>query len=648
MTQQYGYAGKILRVDLSSGKINTVPTSDYADRFLGGRGFAAKIYWDEVPANVKAFDPENLMIFVTGPLAGFSGLSGSRWQVCGKAPAMYPEEFSYCNLGGRWGWQLKCAGYDALVVAGKSEKPVYLFIQDDLVEIKDASALWGKSTVETREILKDELGSSFAVVACGPAGENLVSYAIILADNDASGSSGFGAVMGSKKLKAIAVSGRGKVTAAKPERLSEVKKYIRQLLWKGPNYQRDIAKPEAHIEVVSGQRIKLDLCPGCAGFDGRIIVESRDGTKRGKSLCGSSLFYLDKSTKYYGEQTEVTFYVNRLCDEYGIDALAIESMMKWLQRCRHTGILTDENTGIPLTKIGSWEYMEALVRKTSLRDGFGDVLAQGIQRAATSLGPKAEELVSDYVSKAGHLLSYCPRTFPVHALLYAMEPRQAVNQLHEMGLVLFQWVNWANNPEYSYLSSDVFRKIAARFWGSELAADFSTYDGKALAAACIQDREYAKECLILCDFTWPVTHTMTGNHVGDPSIDSQMLAAVTGRDIDEKGLYHIGERVFNLQRAIHIREGHKGRASDTLPEALFTTPLKGNEMNPKAQAPGKNGEITSRIGMVVNRAEFERMKSEYYQLRGWDVASGLQTVKRLKELDLPEVADELWRKGLAL
>jgi len=193
VTGQYAYAGKILRVDLSSGKITSVPTAEYADRFLGGRGIAAKIYWDEVPANVKAFDPENRIIFVTGPLAGIGGLSGSRWQVCGKAPAMYPEEFSYCNLGGRWGWQLKCAGYDALVIVGKSEKPVYLFIQDDKVEIRDASSLWGKSTVETRETLKSEFGSNFAVVACGPAGENLVSYAIILADNDASGSSGFGA-----------------------------------------------------------------------------------------------------------------------------------------------------------------------------------------------------------------------------------------------------------------------------------------------------------------------------------------------------------------------------------------------------------------------------------------------------------------------
>jgi aldehyde:ferredoxin oxidoreductase len=351
--------------------------------------------------------------------------------------------------------------------------------------------------------------------------------------------------------------------------------------------------------------------------------------------------------KYYGEPNEVPFYVNRLCDEYGVDALAIESMMKWLSRCRHTEILTDENTGIPLSKIGSLEYMEVLIRKLSLREGFGDVLAQGIQRAAATVGQGAEELVGDYVSKAGHLMSYCPRTFPVHGLLYALEPRQAVNQLHEMGLVLFQWVNWANGIEGAYLSSDVFRKIGARFWGSELAADFSTYDGKALAAARIQDREYAKESLILCDFAWPVTHQLGGDHVGDPSIDSRMLSAVTGREVDEEGLYLIGERVMNVQRAIQVREGHKGRESDTLPDALFTMPLKGNPMNPDVQAPGKDGEITSRLGIVVDRGEFERMKGDYYELRGWDTATGMQTIKKLKELELPEIAQELGSKGLA-
>ncbi len=642
-----------------------MPTMDYAEGFLGGRGIAAKIYWDEVPRDINAFDPENRMIFVTGPLAGFSGLSGSRWQVCGKAPAMTPQQFSYSNFGGRWGVQLKFAGFDGMVIQGRSDKPVYLFIQDDVAEIRDASALWGKSTVETREILKRELGSTVAVVACGPAGENLVTYAIMLADNDASGSSGFGAVMGSKNLKAIAVRGRGKVTAADPDRLKELRQYVRRLS------VRDIPRATAigqaatetaerqdsaasqsivdlHFEVVPGQKAKLDLCLGCIGHGGRIVVESRDGKTRGKSYCGSALFYIGRAQRFYGEQNEVPFYANRLCDDYGVDALSVMSIIMWLSRCRHAGLLTDENTGIPLSKIGSLEYIETLVKRMSLREGFGDALAQGIERAAEIAGGGTKELITDFMSKAGHHLTYCPRMFPAHGLLYAMEPRQAINQLHEMGVTLFQFLNWAGRLESAYLSSDVFRRIAARFWGSELAVDFSTYDGKALAAARIQDREYAKESLVLCDFAWPILHTALGDHVGDPALENRILSAITGREVDEEGLYRIGERVFNLQRAIHVREGHNGRESDQIPESLYSIPLKGDEMNPECLAPGKDGEIISRKGAVVDREKFEKMKDEYYQLRGWDVATGLQTRTKLEELGLQEVAQDLEQRGLII
>jgi aldehyde:ferredoxin oxidoreductase len=668
MTGRHGYAGRILKVDLSSGAVAEVPTWDYADRFLGGTGIAAKIYWDEVPPGISAFDPDNRLILMTGPLAGFSGLSGSRWLVSGKAPAMDPEQFSYSNLGGRWGAQLKFAGYDGMVVHGRSEKPAYIFVRDGTAEVRDASGLWGKTTIEARDILKQELGSTVAVVACGPAGENLVAYATILADNDASGSSGFGAVMGSKRLKAIVVAGRGRISAADPDRLKELRRYVRQLSNKDLPRATSIghAAPESeetaeaqapagtgpkdivamHFEVVSGQKAKLDLCLGCIGHGGRIVVESRDGKARGKSYCGSCLFYINRATRFYGKETEVPFYANRLCDAYGIDALSIMSMIMWLSRCRHAGVLTDESTGIPLSKIGSWEYIEALVKKTSLREGFGDALAQGIGRAAQVVGGEAPDLITDFMSRAGHHLTYCPRMFPAHGLLYAMEPRQAIGQLHEMGVALFQFVNWASGFEGSYLSSEVFRKIAARFWGGELAVDFSTYDGKALAAARIQEREYAKESLILCDFAWPILHTAGGDHVGDPAVESDILSAVTGDDVDEEGLYRIGERVFNLHRAIHIREGHDGRRGDRIPEALYTMPLKGDEMNPECLAPGKNGEVVSRKGAVVDRDAFEKMKDEYYELRGWDVATGLQTTTKLNELSLPDVARDLEQKGL--
>ena len=169
MDKQHGYAGKILRVNLSTGDVGTVSTGNYFDRFLGGRGIALKIYWDEVIPQIDAFDPENCLIFMTGPLCGVPGFAGSRWQVCGKSPIL--NQFSYANLGGAWGARLKSAGYDGLVLNGKADSLVYLSINNETVELKDASHLKGKGAIETREILKDELGDSFCVVATGAAGE---------------------------------------------------------------------------------------------------------------------------------------------------------------------------------------------------------------------------------------------------------------------------------------------------------------------------------------------------------------------------------------------------------------------------------------------------------------------------------------------
>ena len=229
MDKGCGYAGKILRVDLSSGNISDFSTNSYADSFVGGRGIAAKIYWDEVPPDTRAFDPENRLIFSTGPLAGVAGLVGSRWQVCGKSPATNPEVFCYSNLGGSWGAKLKFAGYDGIAVQGESETPVYLFVNEGNAELKDASHLWGKGAVEASEIIKSELGDSTGVVATGIAGENEVILASVLADDDSSGSSGFGAVMGCKKLKAIAVRGKGKIAVADRDRLIELRKYIRKM-----------------------------------------------------------------------------------------------------------------------------------------------------------------------------------------------------------------------------------------------------------------------------------------------------------------------------------------------------------------------------------------------------------------------------------
>jgi len=640
MAGKYGYAGKILRVDLSSGKTTTVPTRDYADRFLGGRGIAAKIYWDEVSPEVKALEPDNRLIFITGPLAGISpGVGAVRWLVCGKSPVTTPEQFSYCNLGGSWGTELKFAGYDGIVVHGKSQRPAYIYIKEDSVEIRDASTLWGKSTLETREILKQQLGNQTRVVATGPAGEHMSTIATVLADNDASGSSGFGAVMGSKNLKAIAVRGSGKITTAGRDKLTELTRHIRAMRRTSPQGESIWGRS------VTPDKKKLDICRGCSLGCERNVYESKEGRK-GKFICGQVGFYSGRAARYYGEKDwqEIPFQAAMLANDYGLDVFAIGPMMAWLSRCNRAGILTDENTGILLSQMGSIEFLETLLRKLSFREGFGDVLADGIIRASELVGKDSDKLITDYLTKGEQGLAYDPRYFITTGLLYAMEPRLPIQQLHETSRLVLGWLSWVNKSGRAYLSTDVCRTIAKKFWGTELAFDLSTYEGKALTAINIQNREYVKECLIFCDWIFPImTVEFSEDHVGDPSLESQIVSAALGEEIDEKGLYKIGERVVNLQRAIITREA---RGSDTIADFHFTVPQRDDPMNPRGIAPGKDGEIIIRKGAILDRAKFEEMKQEYYQFRGWDSVSGLQTRAKLEELNLKDIADGLEKQKL--
>jgi aldehyde:ferredoxin oxidoreductase len=397
--------------------------------------------------------------------------------------------------------------------------------------------------------------------------------------------------------------------------------------------------------------MKKQVCYGCSGNGcWRETYEASDGTK-GKYMCGSSMFYQGLAYKYYGEPNEVPFLATKLCDDYGLDAFGIATSITWLRRCRRAGILTEEGTGIPISEKGSLDFIQTLVKKISLRDGFGDTLARGVFRAADAVGKGSKELIqgmiTDYAIKAEEPPGGDPRLFAPIALFHAMEPRVARYQYAETIRPLSAWLAWVRGDEDAYVTSEVWRRVAREFLGGEMAADFSTYDGKALAAKMVQDRESAIASLILCIYVWPImTVRNSETHVGDPALESRLLSAATGREVDEEGLRRMGEVIFNLERAIRVREGHCGRESDVLPEPYFTDPLVTNVQNAECLVPGKDGEVISRKGEVVDRDEFERMKDEYYQLRGWDVATGLQTRSKLEELGLGEVAEDLEQRKL--
>jgi aldehyde:ferredoxin oxidoreductase len=636
MTQQYGYAGRILRVDLSSGRVADIPTSIYSEHFLGGRGIAARIYWEEVPPGIDSTNPENRLIFMTGPVCGVPGFA-SRFQICGKAIAT--NKFSYCNLGGSWGAYLKRAGYDGVVVHGKADKPVYICIDEDTVSIKDASHFKGMGGFDAEKAIKREIGESVRVLTVGPAGENMVSFATFLASDNSVGAGGLAGVMGFKNLKAIAVRGNRRVEIASPDKVAKLRSRVREM---HPKFIESLLLAGL---ITPASRFKKSVCHACPTGCVRATYGKPDGEER-KFMCQAALFYETRAQRYYGD-TEVALKATELCDNYGLDTRATETMIMWLSRCRYEGILTEEETGIPLTRIGSYEFIETLVRKIALREGIGDLLAKGTHKAAVTLGDKAKSLIKDYMTKTGDNEIYGARQYITTGIFYAVEPRFPIHQLHEISIPVMLWASRAQGVREIPATSEAIRILGKKFWGSEIAADFSTYEGKALAAAKVEDREYAKESLILCDLFWPIYFThATPDKVGDPTLESQICAAVTGRDIDEQGLCKIGERVLNLQRAILAREGHRGREHDVIDEYNFTMPLKGDFGNPDCIVPGKDGEVFSRKGMVVDRKEFEAMKDEFYRIRGWDIATGLQTRTKLEELGLSDVARRLEVEGL--
>ena len=631
-----GYAGEILVVDLSTQKISTLSTADYADRFLGGKGIAARIYWEMVPPQTKAFDPENCFICVSGPIAGFTGLASNRWLACAKSAAGDPETFSWGNLGGRWGNKLKQAGYDGIIVRGKSEKPVYLYIRDGKTEIRDASHLWGKNAFQASDKLKKELGKGVSILTIGQAAENLVVFATLLADEGASGSGGMGSVMGSKSLKAVVVAGNNKPMAADPDTLNQLANRFHEMT-RGPHGLFPWNIPG---------RTRQQPCTGCGvGCPRQSYVENG---RRYKLFCQQVDVYRRPALKYYDGWNDVILQATRLCDGYGLDCSVTQAMIEWLIRCQREGILTDNGTDLPMSKIGSIEFIEALTQKIAYREGFGKLLAGGTIKAAETLGERAMELVGySVMNRTNEVKDYDPRLILHNAIPLATEPRKPVQPNHEAINLLFMWLNWAGLADETELSADYTRQITTKYWGSTEAGDYTSYSGKALAAKKIQDRSYALESLILCNSRWPRIFAQPGDsQIGGPALASRIFSAVTGRELDETEMERIGERIFNQQRAVMIREGWGGRDGDRLLGYYHDEPLEYLRYNRECQVIGKDSVLTSRKGEVVKQEEFEKMKSEYYQLRGWDVKSGLQTKNKLEELQLEDVAIDLETRGL--
>ncbi len=634
----YGWCGRILKVDLTNSAITELDTMDYAERFLGGRGIATRIYWEHVSPETRAFDPENYMTLMSGPLGATGAQGASRFEVVSKSPMLLPEGFCYGNLGGFFAPALKKAGYDGVVVTGRAERPSYIWINDGRSEIRDASSLWGKGVYEVREIFQQWHGKKVHFVTTGVAGENRCRTATLMTDHEGSATGGFGAVMGSKNLKAIAVVGTGRPSVARQEELPDL---IRRSIDLSKRGTLRMPLPKEQIRYVGKAS-----CYQCGLDCLRGMFRTASG-KEAVRKCHSMVFYMPWVLTKPAETMDTAVDATAICNDLSLCTMEMDNVITWLESCYRSGYLTEKDTGLDISALGTREFFENLTSMIAHRQGFGDTLAEGILRVGERLGAKARAHFTQNMSGVGLGGAYSPREYITHALLYALEPRQPIAMVHEVSYMIARWLLHRIRPELSPTTAEVFRSAATKFWGSDTAWDLTSYEGKALASVRIQDRTYVKDSLVLCDCAWPIMDSFnTADHVGDPALESKIFSAVTGIETDETGLNHYGERIFNLQRAILLREGWKAKESDVPAEFNFTDPVHADPLNPRLIVPGPGEEPVSVKGNVLDREKFEEMRDEFYQLRGWDPQTGLQKVETLERLGLSDVALELRKRGL--
>ncbi len=611
---RYGWVGKILRIDLSTREISHTATEKYQE-FIGGRGIAAKIFYDEVGAEVGAFDAENKLLFMTGPLTGTPVPGGSgRSAFYSKSPVGYPREVcAHSSMGGSIGAELKYAGYDGVILEGKADKPVYILIEDEKVEIKDASELWGLDTYESQRIIKKYHGTHVQVASIGPAGENLYRMAAIVhGTGHAAGQSGFGAVMGAKKLKAIAVKGSQAVKLAKPKELLKLIEYTTSLIYRADNPPRmsgnlvmvDKNGGDFYHKYYAG-KFSCSACPiACqTAFDVPGVPFGADSCKGQSLVSQDPLLNLEES-----------WAVNQLVNRLGLSTSGILQVFKWLVSMHAAGLITEKETGLTFSNHG--ELLKEIAYKTAYRQGFGDIIAELLPRAANKIGAEANK---HFIHFNGWGLAISFEDLRLNSI-FALQTATGT-----LAPFVDQWSFFGvmkgifHLPEG--LSNETVAQISQRIFGSEQAYDGVTFENKAAVVIHEQNYRMLNDSLILCRWVHPLEFSIyQPDYTGDMSVQSKLFSCVTGEDMDETGLLKVGDKIFNLERMLGIQHGYRSKEHDlqVVDERHYTEP------HPASPFPDK----------VINKTEFMNELTNYYRLRGWDEESGMPTEAKLKELSL--------------
>lgn len=619
-----GYAGKMLRLNLDDLSFSAeTPRDEDLERFIGGEGLGIKYLYDEVPPHADALGTENRLIFMTGPITGSLAPTSGRHCVVTKSPLTDLE--TTAHTGGYWGAELKFAGWDGIIVEGQSEKPVYVFVDDDDVRFYDADGLWGRDTIQTDVLIKRQLDDDqLKITYIGPAGENLVKFASVMNDQQrAAGRGGAGAVMGSKKLKAIAVRGTGDIRAALPalyfRSMNELLKTCYDHAITGsllpdhgitgliPSFNDLGALPTmnnytgnfAGADNISGQNITATILTKtrgcfCCTIHCTRIIDIPHGPYHGTRGKGPDFNAMVSFGSQCGnDNLEVAVRANFWCDQYGLDAVSTGASIAWAMELYEHGIINDIDTHGVRLNWGNHEAMTSMVPKIATRSEFGAVLADGPDEAARRIGRGSEKYVQSVKNLS--LPGTEARGSKGTALEYAVDNRGGDNTRPFAAMtdcLGFRSKELGMPDDYDALSeADKVRWLVPG-----------------------QNYSVAVNSLVVCMFTI-IAYTV------EPSQYARHLTALTGISYDKDKLLEAGERIWNLQRAFNAREGFS-RRDDRLPRRLTSEPLP-------------NGPDT---GSVVR---LDRMLDEYYEARGWDKATGWPTREKLEALGLDSVANDL-------
>jgi aldehyde:ferredoxin oxidoreductase len=633
----HGYNGKILHVDLGSGSLRVEePDEAFYRKYMGGSALAMYYLLNEMPPGVDPLGPENVLVLALSVLTGTAVSGQSRMTAAAKSPLT--GGIGDSQGGGFFPAEMKFAGFDAIVIKGKAEKPVYLWINDGEYELRDGSHLWGKITGEAEAALKDELGDDkIEVLQIGPAGEKLVRFAGIFSmSNRANGRTGMGAVMGAKNLKAVVVRGKKRPSVADKGRLNQLARWgvanledsdIAGLAKYGTaettgsnqtsgtlpafNYNSGVFEGWEAIDgttmydtILKGasegkqDRDGRDTCYACTVRCKR-VAEIKEGKYKVDPHYGGPEY---ETTSTFGnycgiDDLAAIAKANEICNKYGMDSISCGATISWAFEAFNEGNLTlDDTDGLDLTW-GNADSMVKLTERIAKREGFGDLLAEGSERAAKKFGRGTEAYLITF--KGQEAPAHMPRVKRSLAVIYATNPFGADHQSSEHDPAI--------EGDFEFYSD----RLAVLGFTEEQAAR-SLSDEKIRFAMTSQHMYSTMDSLNLCQFVYGPAWQLYG-----PDDMVELVRAVTGwEDVSFEELQIVGERRLNMMRMFNAREGID-RKADVVPDKLFK-PLKGGVSD----------------GWKLDRDEVEAALDKYFEFCGWDVETGIPTTAKLEELDL--------------